>query len=131
MDREFFEKIADDLEGYKVFDDEFEFEDFSDADELDFDYYGRIDLYEEPVFSEGEDTMFNIRVFVEERTGKNRYMADFRVKEPLITDNYRNAWMDVSDKSLDDDHAYDKREATTIKAKMNIVHLAEKFFEQC
>jgi hypothetical protein len=128
MDQDFLREAVDRLEGYVLLQDQIDYEDFSQDDDVDFDYFISAEMINEREFEYGKDPIYNIRVFVEDGRVKHRYKSDFRRKTPTMNGSYPSSWRDVSDKSLDDEYAYNSRERRT-DAKKDISKLAEEFFE--
>lgn len=128
MDQDFLREAVDKLDNYVLLQDKIDYEDFSQDDDVGFDYFISAEIINEREFEYGKDPIYNIRVFIEDGRVKHRYKSDFRRKTPTMNGSYPSSWRDVSDKSLDDEYAYNSRERRT-DAKKDISKLAEEFFE--
>jgi hypothetical protein len=121
-------EAVDRLDSYILLQDKIDYEDFSQDDDVGFDYFISAEMINESEFEYGKDPIYNIRVFIEDGRVKHRYKSDFRRKTPTMNGSYPSSWRDVSDKSLEDDYAYNSKERRTY-AKKDISKLAEEFSE--
>jgi hypothetical protein len=82
MDQDFLREGVDRLEGYVLLQDQIDYEDFSQDDDVGFDYFISAEMVNEGEFEYGKDPIYNIRVFIEDGRVKHRYKSDFRRKNP-------------------------------------------------
>jgi len=96
MNQDFLREGVDRLEGYVLLQDQIDYEDFSQDDDVGFDYFISAEMVNEGEFEYGKDPIYNIRVFIEDGRVKHRYKSDFRRKTPTMNGSYPSVLGEIS-----------------------------------